>query len=223
MGLCLLLALGGCQSALRPERAGVNVDALIELASVHREAKRFDLAMPIVLSAMDKAPRSTAAHIAYAELLADQGDRIEADRQFAKHWTDSSAATHAYGRFLSQQSGEDARADDALEMLAQAAADVTYAKRVAATVDHAALLMTLERWVAAERTLARLLDLAPDHREGSWMLVECYLQSGQYGRAQHLHRSLSQRFPGDARGRELAARLEGYRERMQLINPRFGA
>ena len=221
--LLLALALGACgatpsrsdapgarQGNTRQQAAETNV----RLGQGYLAQGKLDLARDKLLRALELDPRSVDAHTVIAVLYERIGDVDRARvhyRRAAELAPESGDVQNNYATFLCKR-GEYAEAD---KLFARALADPFYKTPAVALSNRGACALSAGQVEAAEESLRRAVQLAPDMPDALYGLARATYQRGDYLRA----RAFVQRY--EATGRAGADGLWlGYEVERKLGNVR---
>jgi type IV pilus assembly protein PilF len=221
--LLLALALAACGTA--PARRDSPVarevssrqaaaETHVRLGQGYLEQGKLDLARDKLLRALELDPRSVAAHTVIAVLYERIGDLERARvhyRRSVELAPESGDAQNNYATFLCKR-GEYAEAD---RLFARAIADPFYKTPAVALANRGACQLSAGQAEAAEESLRRAVQLAPDMPDALYGLARATFERGDYLRA----RAFVQRY--EATGRSGADGLSlGYEIERKLGNVR---
>lgn len=187
--LVLLPVTAGAQSP------AVNSDDSYEfiLAKLAAEDGRFDEALAKIDKLVAKSPDNVTLQYERAMILVDAGridDAEAALRKVVAGKADFYDAQRMLGRIIIDRAGSDrTKIDDALTHL-QAAFKI-YPDDLATGMAVAQILQNLQRWPEAEKTLATLLERAPDQRAINYMYAMVLTKLGRGNESkQYLERAV---------------------------------
>jgi type IV pilus assembly protein PilF len=216
--------LAGCAApSSRPadaETAQRCAQARLALASAYFDSGRTETALEEVEHALEADPRSAPAYglrgLAQASLGFNGAAQASFEQALALAPRDADAM-HNYGWFLCQQQ----RWDEAQTQFERALAQPEYRGTARSLLALGVCQARAQRWEAAERALARVLELEPAHTAASLSLAEVLLRRGDVEGAQaRMQRARWTAAQADAGTLWLAARIEhrlGRREAVEAL------
>lgn len=220
LGLVLVpVVLSGCQLLALQATESASVDPLLELAAVHAEAGRLTHALPLIVRARELAPGAVEPKVALADLLAAQGDDVEARALYLQVWRQSATAAHHFGSFLLTR-GEIAQARAVLQ---SALADVLYPGRFDVLVLRAEAARQAGDYQAALADLAKADRMHRGQAEVAIARIRLHLAQAKYTDALALYRELAHNAQDHPELEVIAREVADLRQKLEILRPRFGS
>ena len=210
--LLVLLLLGGCVTTVTggPKVApdDERLDAQLDLARGYLEQRSWSRARKPLEKALEIDPRSAEAHVLFAFLYQNEDEIELAERHYRSALridADNSQALNNYGSFLFAQ----ARYDDAVGPLRQAAENPEYPLRATAYENLGLAEMQLGNADAAEAALLKALQLNFRQPRASLELASMYFDRGRIRTASEYYDNFRSLARQNARSLCLGARIAG--------------
>lgn len=220
LGLVLApILLSGCQILASQSSESASVDPLLELAAVHAEAGRLTHALPLIVRARELAPSALEPKVALADLLAAQGDDVEARALYQQVWQQSSTAAHHFGRFLLAR-GEIA---EARAVLQRALADVLYPGRFDVLVLRAEAARQAGDYQAALDDLVKADRMHRGQAEVAIARIRLHIARAEYADALALYTEFTANNQDHPEGAVVAREVADLRKKLAILQPRFGS
>lgn len=170
------------EAVLLPLANANNVDALVALAALYRQAGKLDEAQAVLLKARNADPASAAVHEELAALALARNDPRAAENELrtALTFSPQRSSTHiALGRLYAHQLGQPAAAVEQFRAAVEIESDDPLVYRQLGEA-----LLEAGNPEAAESSFKKALQIAPNSHEAQHGLATAYLAQKQYAAAE---------------------------------------